>query len=319
VAEPATPPAEAKRRGLTSASFEGRRRRTGLWLVAPALLVLLGVLAYPIGASLLLGFQDATIAGGGVTSEWIGLGNYERMLSDQTFAIALRNSIYFTLVEVVAVVTISLAVALLLNHLGGRSGFFVVVLLIPWALAPVANAVLWKWIYNANYGILNSILLQLGLIDQKVVWLGDPFLALNMMLIADSWKAIPFITLLLLAGLQNVPSQLYRAARVDGAGMWARFRHVTLPGLRVPILVAVVLQSIWALKVFDLVFVLTKGGPMDGTVVLNFLAWRVTFNFLDLGYGAAIANVLFVIMFILALIYVRALDPDRRRRKAAAA
>ena len=138
-----------------------------------------------------------------------------------------------------------------------------------------------------------------------------------MMLIADSWKAIPFITLLLLAGLQNVPSQLYRAARVDGAGTWARFRHVTLPGLRVPILVAVVLQSIWALKVFDLVFVLTKGGPMDGTVVLNFLAWRVTFNFLDLGYGASIANVLFVIMFILALIYVRALDPDRRRRKAA--
>jgi len=286
--------------------------------VAPALLVLLGVLAYPIGASLLLGFQDATIAGGGVTSEWIGLGNYERMLSDPTFAIALRNSLYFTFVEVIAVVIISLAVALLLNHLGNRSGFFVVILLIPWALAPVANAVLWKWIYNANYGILNTVLLQLGLIDQKVVWLGDPFLALNMMLIADSWKAVPFITLLLLAGLQNVPSQLYRAARVDGASTWARFRHVTLPGLRVPILVAVVLQSIWALKVFDLVFVLTKGGPMDGTVVLNFLAWRVTFNFLDLGYGAAIANVLFGIMFILALIYVRALDPDRKRRRPAA-
>ena len=286
--------------------------------MAPALLVLLGVLAYPIGASLLLGFQDATIAGGGVTSEWIGLGNYQRMLSDPTFAIALRNSLYFTLVEVIAVVVLSLGVALLLNHLGKRSGFFVVILLVPWALAPVANAVLWKWIYNANYGILNTLLLELGLIDQKVVWLGDPFRALNMMLIADAWKAIPFITLLLLAGLQNVPSYLYRAARVDGAGAWSRFRFVTLPGLRVPILVAVVLQSIWALKVFDLVFVLTKGGPMDGTVVLNFLAWRVTFNFLDLGYGAAIANVLFVIMFILALVYVRALDPDRKRRKAAA-
>ncbi|MFV2062337.1 MAG: carbohydrate ABC transporter permease, partial [Chloroflexota bacterium] len=178
------------------------------------------------------------------------------------------------------------------------------------------NAVLWKWIYNANWGILNAILLQFGLIDQKVVWLGDPFLALNMLLIADAWKAIPFITLLMLAGLQNVPPYLYRAARVDGAGAWGRLRHITLPGLRVPILVAVVLQSIWALKVFDLIFVLTKGGPGDGTVVLNFLAWRVTFNFLDLGYGAAIANVLFVIMFVLAIIYVRTLDPDRRRRKA---
>jgi len=304
---------------LTSASYEGRRRRTGYWLVAPALLVLLGVLAYPIAASLLLGFQDATIAGGGVTSEWVGLANYERMLSDPTFGTALRNSLYFTFVEVIAVIFVSLALALLLNTPSGRNGFFVVVLLIPWALAPVANAVLWKWIYNANYGILNAVLLQLGLIDQKVVWLGDPFIALNMMLLADAWKAVPFITLLLLAGLQNVPSFLYRAARVDGAGAWARFRHVTLPGLRAPILVAVVLQSIWALKVFDLVFVLTKGGPMDGTVVLNFLAWRVTFNFLDLGYGAAIANVLFVIMFMLALVYVRALDPERRRRRTVTA
>lgn len=299
-----------------SASFEARRRRTGLWLVAPALLVLFAVLAYPIAASLILGFQDATIAGGGVTSSWVGLDNYQRLLADPTFGTALRNSLYFTLVEVVAVLLISLGIALLLDAISPRTGIFVVVLLIPWALAPVANAVLWKWIYNANYGILNAILLQLGIIDEKVVWLGDPFLALNMMLVADAWKAIPFITLLLLAGLQNVPSFLYRAARVDGASSWQRFRNVTLPGLRVPILVAVVLQSIWALKVFDLVYVLTKGGPMDGTVVLNFLAWRVTFSFLDLGYGAAIANVLFMLMFVLAIVYVRTLDPERRRRKA---
>ena len=146
------------------------------------------------------------------------------------------------------------------------------------------------------------------------MWLGDPFLALNMILVADAWKAIPFITLLLLAGLQNIPGHLYRAARVDGASAWARFRHVTLPGLRTPLLVAIVLQSIWALKVFDLIYVLTKGGPRDGTVVLNFLAWRVTFNFLDVGYGAAIASVLFVLMFVLAVGYVRTLDPDRRRR-----
>ena len=287
--------------------------------MAPALLVLLGVLAYPIAYSLLLGFQDATIAAGGVQAEWIGLGNYQRMLGDATFGIALRNSLYFTFVEVIAVVGISLAVALLLNTPSGRHGIFPVILLIPWALAPVANAVLWKWIYNANYGILNAILLQVGLIDQKVVWLGDPFLALNMLLIADAWKAIPFITLLLLAGLQNVPSHLYRAARVDGAGAWGRFRHVTLPGLRVPLLVAIVLQTIWALKVFDLIYVLTKGGPMDGTVVLNYLAWRVTFNFLDLGYGAAVANVLFVLMFVIAVVYVRTLDPNRRRRTEAEA
>ena len=303
-----------RRRPASSSGYLARRRRTGLWLVAPALLVLLGVLAYPIASAALLSFQHVTFAPGGITSQWTGLDNYQRLLADPTFSLALRNSVYFTAVEVVAVVALSLVVALLLNTPSGRHPFFRVALLIPWALAPVANAVLWKWIYNANYGVLNALAVQLGIVDHKVVWLGDPFLALNMILVADAWKAIPFITLLLLAGLQNIPGQLYRAARVDGAGAWARFRYVTLPGLRTPLLVAIVLQSIWALKVFDLIYVLTKGGPRDGTVVLNFLAWRVTFNFLDVGYGAAIASVLFVLMFVLAIGYVWTLDPDRRRR-----
>jgi ABC-type sugar transport system permease subunit len=304
-----------RERSASRGGYTARRRRTGLWLVAPALLVLLGVLAYPIADALLLSFSEVTFAVGGIQRELIGTANYERLLTDVSFGTALRNSLYFTFVEVIVVIALALVVALLLNTRSGRNPLFPVILLIPWALAPVANAVLWKWIYNANHGILNAVGLQLGLIDQKVVWLGDPFLALNMILVADAWKAIPFITLLLLAGLQNIPGHLYRAARVDGASAWARFRHVTLPGLRVPLLVAIVLQSIWALKVFDLIYVLTKGGPLDGTLVLNFLAWRVTFNFLDVGYGAAIANVLFVLMFVLAIAYVRVLDPERRRRR----
>jgi multiple sugar transport system permease protein len=115
--------------------------------------------------------------------------------------------------------------------------------------------------------------------------------------------------LLLLAGLQNIPPQLYRAALLDGATAWQRFRHVTLPGLRTSLVIAMVLQSIWALKVFDLVFVLTKGGPGDGTILLNFLAWRTTFSYLDIGYGAALADVLFVMMFLLAVVYIRTLKP----------
>jgi multiple sugar transport system permease protein len=319
VPEPDEPSEAGRRRSAPSSGYLARRRRTGLWLVAPALLVLLGVLAYPIASAAVLSFQKVTFAPGGITSEWTGLDNYQRLLADSTFSLALRNSLYFTAVEVVAVVALSLIVALLLNTPSGRHPFFRVVLLIPWALAPVANAVLWKWIYNANYGVLNALAVQLGIVDHKIVWLGDPFLALNMILVADAWKAIPFISLLLLAGLQNIPGQLYRAARVDGAGGLARFRHVTLPGLRTPLLVALVLQTIWALKVFDLIYVLTKGGPRDGTVVLNFLAWRVTFGFLDVGYGAAIADVLFVLMFVLSIMYVRVLDPGRRRRDRATA
>jgi ABC-type sugar transport system permease subunit len=292
-----------------SSRYHRRRFQLGVWFTMPAVLILLTVLAYPIIASLVLSFQRIRFAGQGITAEFLGTANYAQLLVDKTFHASLFRSVYFTLVEVAAVVSLGLLVALLLNHPLGRNAFFRVVLLIPWALAPVANAVLWKWIYNANYGVLNAIFVGVGLIDKNIVWLGSPWLALNMILLADVWKAVPFIALLLLAGLQSIPNYLYRAARLDGANAWQQFVHVTWPGLKTSLVISVVLQSIWALKVFDLIYVLTKGSPADSTVLLNYLAWRQTFSNLDIGYGAAIANVLFFMMFLLALAYIRALRP----------
>jgi multiple sugar transport system permease protein len=299
----------------SAGNFRRKRMRLGLLLALPAVVILLIVLAFPILDSLVLSFQKINFVAEGISTQFIGLQNYAQIFHDPAFATALINSVYFTFVEVLAVIILSMALALLLNLPEGRPAFYRVVLLIPWALAPVANAVLWKWIYNSNFGILNQIALALGLIKTNVVWLGSPFLALNMILLADIWKAVPFITLLLLAGLQNVPRQLYRAAMIDGANAWQRFVNITLPGLQSSIVICVVLQSIWALKVFDLVFVLTKGGPADGTILLNFLAWRVTFNYLDIGYGSAIANVLFGLMFLLALAYIRAMRPRYSSRR----
>ena len=298
-----------------TSGYLGRQRRTGILLVLPALVVMLAVLAYPIVSSIVLSLQRVQPGGGKFSGTWVGLDNYFNIGSDPAFGTALGNSVYFTAIEVVAVVVLGLAVAMLLNHPLGRSGFFRVILLIPWALSPVANAVIWKWIYNANYGILNYLLHELGIINQYVVWLGDPQLALNSLLVADIWKSIPFIALLLLAGLQNVPPILYRAARLDGASAWQTFRFVTLPQLRTTILICVVLQSIWALKVFDLIYVLTKGGPADGTVLLNFLSYRETFDFGDFGYGAALADILFLMMFVLALIYLRTFRPTSGARQ----
>jgi ABC-type sugar transport system permease subunit len=214
---------------------------------------------------------------------------------------------------VVGVAGLGLLAALLLNHPLARWSGFRVLLILPWAIAPVANAVLWKWIYHSNYGILNAILLQLGLIRSNVTWLGDAFRALNMILIVDIWKSTPFIAILLLAALQNIPRSLYRAARMDGATAWQQFRHVTLPSLRTALAIAVILQTIWSLRIFDLIFVLTKGGPADGTVVMNFLAYRETFNFLKFGYGAAIANIIFLTSLGLAILYVRLIRPEARR------
>lgn len=289
--------------------YNRKRFRMGLWFTAPAIIVLLTVLAYPIIASFVLSFQRIRFAGQGLTYQFNGLNNYAELLRNQLFRASLFRSIYFTFSEVIAVLILALLVALMLNHPLGRHAFFRVVLLVPWALAPVANAVLWKWIYNANYGILNTILLGLGIVDKNVVWLGSPWLALNMILLADIWKSVPFISLLLLAGLQNIPPYLYKAARLDGANTWQQFVHVTLPGIKTSLVISIVLQSIWALKVFDLIYVLTHGSPADSTVLLNYLSWRETFSNLDIGYGAAIANVLFVLMFLLALAYIRALRP----------
>lgn len=293
--------------------YNRKRFQMGVWFTAPAIIVLLTVLAYPIVASFVLSFHRIRFVSQGLNYQFNGLDNYAELLKNQLFRESLLRSVYFTVVEVVAVIILALLVALLLNHPVGRHAFFRVVLLVPWALAPVANAVLWKWIYNANYGILNAILLGLGLVDKNVIWLGSPWLALNMILVADVWKAVPFIALLLLAGLQNIPNYLYKAARLDGANTWQQFVYVTLPGIKTSLVISIVLQSIWALKVFDLIYVLTHGSPADSTVLLNYLSWRETFSNLDIGYGAAIANVLFVFMFMLSLAYIRVLRPRRSK------
>lgn len=284
--------------------------------MSPALLVLVLVLLYPIVQSLLLSFRKVTTGQGVMGGSWAGADNYTQLLSSEAFRTGLMNTVYFTVGEVVLVLLISLLFALLLSHHRVQSPFFLIILLIPWAISPVANATIWKWIYNGNYGILNSLLKALGVVDQNVVWLGSPQLALNMLLIADVWKAVPFITLLLIAGIKSIPPVLYRAARIDGASAWQAFMHVTLPQLRPTIMIVAVLQTIWAMKVFDLIYVLTKGGPADGTITLNFLSYRTAFNFGDLGAGSAVAMILFILMFAVALAYIRFLGPRRRAKRA---
>ncbi len=294
-----------------------RQRRFGFAALAPALVVLLAVLAYPILASVWLSLNRVSLAEGRFDQRLTGLANFAALFSDRTFRAAFTNSIVFVAVEIVAVTLLSLAFASLLNRRNSFTGFARTILVIPWAIAPVANAVLWKWILNANYGVLNAIVKGLGLTDSYVIWLGTPRSAMAMLLLVDIWKSVPFITLLLLAGLQKIPKSLYRAARIDGAGGRQLFWYITLPSLRTTIATAVVLQTVWSLRIFDLIYVLTRGGPADGTVMLNYLSYRETFNFLHIGYGAAIADVLFFLTLALAILYIRLLKPKGAGRSPA--
>ncbi len=296
-----------------SGTLEQRRRRIGIVAVLPALLVLAAVLGYPILDSMWLSLHKVNVGASGFTRSFVGLANYDGLLTDPKFHAALFRSAYFTLAEVVLVTALALGTALLLVHPIGRFGIFRIMLLIPWAIAPVANAVLWKWILNANYGVLNALLSSLGVIDSYVTWLGTPWRALHMILLVDVWKSVPFIAILFIAGLSKIPPMLYRAARLDGANAWEQFRYITLPALKPTIGIAVILQTLWSLRVFELIFVLTKGAPADGTVLLNYFAYRTTFDFLDLGYGAAVANVIFAFSFLLALLYIWLLRPSRRQ------
>jgi len=301
---------------MAGITLQQRRRRFGVGALLPAMAIILAILAYPMVASLWLSLHNVALAGGRMQQDFVGFANYNDLLASDTFRLAVANSAFFSVCEVVAVVGLGLGVALLLNHPIGRSGLFRVLLIVPWAIAPVANAVLWKWILNANYGILNAILVQFGLIDGYVTWLGTPTRALQMLLIVDIWKSIPFIALLLLAGLQKIPAMLYRAARLDGANAWQQFRFVTLPSLRTTLAIAIILQTLWSFKLFDLIYVLTRGGPADGTLLLNYLAYRETFNFLHIGNGAAVANVVFFASLVLAILYIRLLRPGGRKAVA---
>lgn len=299
-----------------SGTLEQRRRQIGIAAVLPALLVLAAILGYPILDSMWLSLHKVNVGATGFARSFVGGANYAALAADPKFHASLLRSAYFTATEVAVVTLLGLGVALLLVHPLGRFGIFRIMLLVPWAIAPVANAVLWKWILNANYGILNALLSQLGVIDSYVTWLGTPWRALNVILLVDVWKSVPFIAILFIAGLSKIPPMLYRAARLDGANAWAQFRYITLPALKPTIGIAVILQTLWSLRVFELIFVLTKGAPADGTVLLNYFAYRTTFDFLDLGYGAAVANVIFALSFLLAATYVWLLRPSRRQRGA---
>ena len=297
--------------------MDGRRQQREAWLLlAPALIILAVVTVWPLARTVWLSFTDAKITAMKDPVHWIGLENYAWTLTDPYFLKALVRTFYFTVASVGLETVIAIAVALLLNlDFHGRNVLRALIIL-PWAIPTIVNAIMWKLIFHPEYGSLNAALTQLGLADSYRSWLGDVDTAMNMIVIADVWKNYPLIAFVALAALQTIPQEFYDAARMDGANAWQRFTRITLPGILGPLMVVVVLRTIESFRVFDIVYVMTRGGPADATKTASFFVYQEIFTYLRAGSGAAYAVVVALISALMIALYFGALRGTNQRGMA---
>ena len=279
--------------GLPRSSLERQRRRAAWLFLLPMLVVLAGVAGWPLFRTVFFSFTDATLA----TLDGfrgVGLDNYLWLLRDPVWWRAVWNTLVFTVVSVGIETALGLGIALILNaHLPGR-GLLRAAVLIPWAIPTVVSAQMWGWMFHDLYGVVNAILMGLGLIAEPRAWTADPDLALPVVIAVDVWKSTPLMALLILAALQMLPRDLYEAARVDGVHPVKVFFRITLPLIRPALMVAVLFRTLDALRVFDLMYVLT--GNSRSTMSMSVYARQYLIDFQDVGYGSAAATLLVLVL-----------------------
>ncbi len=276
-------------------TIRSRDQRTGWILMAPALVLLLLVFAYPILRAFWVSLFAQNL-GTQLQPEFTGFSNYSRMVGDGRFWQSLGNTTVFTTISVILELILGMGIALLLNQPFKGRGAVRTIAILPWALPTAIMALAWAWIFNDQYGVVNDILRRLGLIETGINWLGNPTLAMIAVIAADVWKTTPFISILLLAGLQSISSDLYEAHAIDGATPWQSFRQITLPILMPQILIAVLFRFAQAFGVFDLIQVMTGGGPAGATEMVSIYIYSTVMRYLDFGYGAALVVVTFLLL-----------------------
>lgn len=272
------------------------------WLFnLPLVLLTVAFILIPVAGTLLTSLQrDVTF----LSQTFVGLQNYLRLLSDAHFWQSVRFTLLFVLISVALELALGLAFALLLNEAVPGRAVLRTAILVPWAIPIAVSARVWELVYNYDIGLLNFLMLKLGLSEAPVNWLGSSAGAFAAIVISDVWKTTPFITIILLAGFATIPQDLYRQAMVDGAHFMQRFTHLTLPLLRPVIVVALLFRTIDAIRIFDLIYVLTGGGPGGATTSLSLYSFRYYVSG-DFGYGSCISLVVFVFAGLLAVGYLR--------------
>jgi multiple sugar transport system permease protein len=280
------------------------RDRQAWALLLPLLVIILTVTGYPLISTLRLSFTDASLTGRHVAQHWVGFANYAYVFTDPDFGDAFRRTLYFTFVSVGIEILLGVLVALLLNREFAGRTIVRAIMVLPWALPTIVNAMMWRLIYNPEFGSLNALLSQLGLIDSYRSWLGTPGTAMNMVILADVWKNYPLVAIIVLAALQTIPRELYEAADIDGAGPWVKFWKVTFPAILGPLSVALILRMIEAFKVFDIIYLMTRGGPADTTKSVSFFVYQESFAYLRAGSGASYAVTVALTSALMIAIYI---------------
>ena len=284
-----------------------RERYIGYIFLAPMLLFITAIVAFPLGHA----FYTSLHRTRGLTSTFVGFENYARVLADGTFWNSLQISLIFTTSSVSAHLVIGMLLALFLH--GVRTGRTVlrVAFLSPWMVAPAFGAIIWMWLLEPQFGVFNHILMSVGLIAERKIWLGEPNLALFSVILADIWRGFPFVMLILLAGLQSIPKEEYEAAAIEGGNSLQTFWYITLPHLKYLIVVATTLDIIDTIRHFDTIAVMTRGGPIRSTEVLPVLLYNTAFVGNRFGPAAAIGVLLLVLVLIFSIIYIYLVKPGK--------
>ena len=292
---------------MTKSNFLLKEEKVALCYLIPTLLFLLIFVLYPFLYTLFLSFHKVNFTSTGMNLKFAGLKNYLRLFTDPKIPLIFKQTIIFMVLRVGGTFLIGLSIAIIVFSMNKGKNLFKIIFLIPWTLSNVTNALIWQWMYNSQFGIFNEILLRLGLIDKYIAWLTSPQYALYAIIFADIWKTCPFVCLMFFAALQTVPSSLKEAARVDGANSFQIFLHITLQCIKPVILVVLIIQTMWAIKAFDLIWVFTQGGPLDRTTILTVYAYKQSFQYFKMDYGSAIAYAISFILLFFTFLYFKSI------------
>ncbi|OWY14183.1 sugar ABC transporter permease [Thioclava sp. JM3] len=273
-------------------------------MLSPAVLVTLAIVFLPMLQTAWMSLHDYVLFRPNAF-DFVGLKNFKAALNDEVFWISLRHTAIWMAATIPAQLLLGLITALLLNQEFPWRPLARALVIIPWALPSVVIALMWVWIYDSNYGIANEFLLRVGLIQKAIPWLADPKTALGAIIVTLTWQGFPFFAVMILAGLQSIPRSYYEAASIDGASTWRQFWHITLPGISGVMATAVLLRLIWVANSFDVIFVMTGGGPGYSTYTLPLYAFIKARTNLDFGYGSAVAVLFTAMLMVVVVFYLR--------------